>query len=137
MTEEEWFAWANPQALLRYLLGTDAPRVQDVDAFPDLRTSHRKLRLFACACYYRISHLLPHPAARAAVEIAERFTDGAASRGELELAEAGIRAMGDALEPHWRASQGAERVALHPTHAALALAGIICWREAPKAAWYA
>ena len=137
MTEDEWLAWANPQPLLRYLIGTNAPRVQDVDAFPDCRTSQRKLRLFACACYHRIEHLLPHPVARAAVGVAERFTDGTASLGEFELAQARVRAMGDALEAHWRASRGAERIALQPTHAVLALAGVILWRDAPKGAYYA
>ena len=60
MTEAEWLAATDPQPMLRYLIGTNAPRVQDIDAFPDVRTSHRKLRLFACACYHHISHVLPH-----------------------------------------------------------------------------
>jgi hypothetical protein len=137
MTEAEWLASDDPQPMLRYLIGTDAPRVQDVPAFPNSRGSDRKLRLFACACYYRICHLLPHPVAREAVRTAERFADGAASVAEFLAAEAKVRELSNDLEPRWRASVGAERDALYPTHAALALAGISCWWEPQKAAWYA
>jgi hypothetical protein len=137
MTEAEWLAADDPEPMLRYLIGTDAPRVQDIPAFPDSRGSDRKLRLFACACYYRICHLLPHPVARETVQTAERFADGAASVAEFLAAGAKVREQSNDLEPRWRASVGAERAALHPTHAALALAGISCWWEPQKAAWYA
>jgi hypothetical protein len=137
MNESEWLTSSDPQQMLRYLIGADAPRVQAVEEFPDARGSDRKLRLFACACYYRISHLLQDLAARAAVHVAERFADGAASEAEFAKAETTVRELVTALEPRWRASQGAERIALRPTHAALALAGIVCWREPQKAAWYA
>src|SRR5262249_569344 len=89
------------------------------------------------ACYHRISYLLPHPAARAAVQIAEWFADGTASLAEFLEAEAAVRELGNALEPRWRAADGAERIALHPTHEALALGGVVCWWEPQKAAWYA
>ncbi len=137
MTEEEWRAWDDPRPMLRYLIGTDEPRVQDVEAFPDCRTSDRKLRLFACACYYRISPLLPHPVARATVEVAERFADGMVSVADFLAAEARVRELRHDLEPNWRDADERERRALHPTHAALALAGIACWWESQKAAWYA
>jgi hypothetical protein len=137
MSETEWLTSSDPRPMLRYLIGTDEPRVQAVEAFPDARGSDRKLRLFACACYHRVSHLLPHPVARATVQVAERFADGAASVAEFLEAEAFVQALATNLEPLWRASQGAERVILHPTHAALALAGIVCWWEPQKAAWYA
>jgi hypothetical protein len=137
MTEELWLAWADPKPMLRYLIGTDEPRVQDVGAFPDCRTSDRKLRLFACACYHRIGHVLPHPVARSAVHVAERFADGLADLAEFQHAETQVRELANALEAQWRASWGAERIALQPTHAALALAGVVCWRKAPKAAYYA
>jgi hypothetical protein len=123
--------------MLRHLIGTEEPRVQAVEKFPDARGSDRKLRLFACACYHRVSHLLPHPAARATVQVAERFADGTARVAEFLEAEAAVREFGNALEPRWRASDGAERITLHPAHAALALAGIVCWWEPQKAAWYA
>src|SRR5262245_33423960 len=134
MTEAEWLTSSDPRPMLRYLIGTDEPRVQAVEEFPDARGSNRKLRLFACACYHRVSYLLPDPVARATVQIAERFADGTADVGEFLNAEATVRELSAALEPTWRASEGAERVALHPTHAALALAGIVCWREPEKAA---
>src|SRR5437879_10440013 len=70
MTEKEWLGATDPTPLLRYLIGTDAPRVQDVEAFPDARGSDRKLRIFACACYDRICHVLPHPVARDTVRTA-------------------------------------------------------------------
>jgi hypothetical protein len=123
--------------MLRHLIGTEEPRVQAVENFPDARGSDRKLRLFACACYHRIGHLLPHSVARATVQVAERFADGTASVAEFLKTEAAVRQLVTALEPRWRASDGAERITLHPTHAALALAGIVCWCEPQKAAWYA
>ncbi len=137
MTDAEWLTCSDPGPMLRHLIGTEEPRVQAVEQFPDARGSDRKLRLFACACYYRVSHLLPHPAARATVQVAERFADGTASMAEFLKAEAAVRELGNAIEPRWRASDGAERITLHPTHAALALAGVACWREPQKAAWYA
>jgi hypothetical protein len=137
MTEAEWLTKSDPEPMLRHLIGTDEPRVQAVEEFPNARGSDRKLRLFACACYHRVSHLLPDPTSRSTVQIAERFADGAASVAEFLKAEAVVRELMTALEPQWRASDGVERVALHPTQAALALAGIVCWSEPQKAAWYA
>ncbi|HEX4607782.1 MAG TPA: hypothetical protein VH092_06210 [Urbifossiella sp.] len=137
MTEAEWLTSLDPRPMLRYLIGTDEARVQAVEAFPDARGSDRKLRLFACACYHRIAHLLPHAAARATVQVAERFADGTAGVAEFLKADVAVRELRAALEPRWRASRGAERVELHPTQAALGLAGVVCWWEPQKAAWYA
>ena len=47
MTEDDWLACNDPRRMLRFLLGTDHPRVQDVGAFPDCRGSDRRMRLFA------------------------------------------------------------------------------------------
>src|SRR4029450_9954587 len=105
--------------MLRFLLSTDYPRVQDVESFPACKSSDRKLRLFACACYHRIRHLLPNRVAQNAVDVAERFADGRATTEELQQSEDHLRRLFDALEGLWRASQGAERTALQPTHAAL------------------
>src|SRR5262249_38698799 len=137
MTRREWLACTDPNPMLRFLLGTDSPRVQDVEAFPACKGSHRKLRLFACACYARVRHLLPNPLARTAVEVAERCGDGEVAAEDLRLADVRLRESIDALEGRWRASRGAERTALLPEHDALALAGVVCWSEAPKAAYYA
>jgi hypothetical protein len=135
--EGEMTETVRPHTILRYLLGTDAPRVQDVDAFPDARISDRKFRLFACACYHSIRHLLASPLADEAVEVAERFADGLASAAELGHARARLRESLDALEGQWRASRGAERVALQPIHDALALAYQVTDPLAPKGAYYA
>src|SRR4029077_4439132 len=106
MTELEWLNSTRTGPMLRFLIGTDPPRVQDIEAFPDCKGSDRKLRLFACACYHRIRHLLPNPLARAPVEVAERFADGMASLEELQQATARLREPLDALEGRWRASRG-------------------------------
>jgi hypothetical protein len=123
--------------MLRLLLGTDYPRVQDVEAFPDCKGSDRKLRLFACACYSRLRHLLPSKLASDAVEVAERFADGLVTEEELHRADGRLQQRLEELEGPWRASQGAEREALTPTYEALALARVVAWPQAPKAAYYA
>jgi hypothetical protein len=137
VTEAEWLACTDPKPILRFLLGTDYPRVQAVETFPDCLGSDRKLRLFACACYYRIRHLLPDDRARVAVEVAEQVAEGILSTDELQQAEVNVRQPLDALEGQWRASRGAERLALLSTHEAIALALVILWPEAQKAAYYA
>jgi hypothetical protein len=137
MTEAEWLVGTSPQKMLRFLLGTDYPRVQDVESFPACKGSDRKLRVFACACYYRVRHLLPNVLAQAAVEVAERFADATAKREDLQQAEASVWEPLRALEQRWQASRGAERTALQPTHEALALALQVVWAQAPKAAYYA
>jgi hypothetical protein len=137
MTEEQWLVGTDPKPMLRFLLGTNYPRVQAVETFPDCRGSDRKLRLFACACYYRIRHLLPDVRAQVAIEVAEHVADGIRPVDELQRAEAHIREPLDALEGRWRASRGVERIALLPTHEALALALVILWPEPQKAAYYA
>ena len=136
MTEEEWLACEDPKLMLRFLLGTNE-RVQDLVAFPRCKGSARKLRLFACACYHRIRHLLPDELARACVETAERVADGVPPSEEFRQAESRLRERLKPLEERMRVARGKERVALLPTYAALALALQVVLREAPKAAYYA
>lgn len=79
MTEAEWLACTNPDVMLDHL---------------DTGASERKLRLHGCACCRRMAHLLTDERSRAALETAERFADGLASREELTAAhEAALAAI--------------------------------------------
>jgi hypothetical protein len=72
MTEQEWRSCDDPVFMLQNLAhGT---------------VSDRKLRLFACACCRRVWNLLSDARSRTAVDVAERFIEGTASRDELEEA---------------------------------------------------
>jgi hypothetical protein len=76
VTEEEWQTCMTPRKLFEwwaYLKGD----------FP-----HRKRRLLACACCRRIWYGLSHEDSRQAVEVAERYADGKATRDELAAAQA-------------------------------------------------
>jgi hypothetical protein len=69
MTADEWDACDDPTAMLAAV-----------------RLGDRRLRLFAAACCRRIWPLLAEDASRRAVEVAERFADGAATARELRAA---------------------------------------------------
>lgn len=71
MTEEEWLECTYPSKMLAFLRD---------------KGGERKQRLFAVACCYRIWHLLTDTQSRAAVEVAERYADGLADSGQLEVA---------------------------------------------------
>ncbi len=73
MTEAEWLACTDPTEMMYEL-------------FERGRFSPRQERLFSCACCRRIWHLLTDERSRVAVQAAERYTDGRASREELETA---------------------------------------------------
>jgi hypothetical protein len=73
MTEAEWRACTDPTTMLESLRG---------------RASHRKLRLFAVACCRRVWPVLRYGKGQEAVEMAERFADGHASRRALDAARA-------------------------------------------------
>jgi hypothetical protein len=72
MTEAEW-------------LGCNDP-IQMLDFLKD-KSSDRKLRLFSCACCYRIGTLFPDGPALDAVRIAERYADGVATEAERLMAD--------------------------------------------------
>jgi hypothetical protein len=72
LTPEEWARCDDPQRMLAFLrdgLGID-----------------RRLRLFACACCWRLGPILDEERRRCPVEAAERFADGLASEGEMKAA---------------------------------------------------
>lgn len=71
MTEQEWLACTDLTLMSTFLWN---------------RATERKLRLFACACCYRIWHLIQDERSRKAVLVAERHADGFAT--ERELADA-------------------------------------------------
>ena len=73
MTQEEWLVTTQPYRLL-------------CQEFLN-KASSRKRRLFACACVRHIWHLLPSDSCRSAVDVAERFADGLATRRELSDAD--------------------------------------------------
>jgi hypothetical protein len=70
MTEQEWLSSAEPLHLLKWVFAA----------------RRRKSRLFAVACCRRIWHLLVDERSQRAVEVAERYADGAATDQELSAA---------------------------------------------------
>ena len=73
MTEAEWLACPDPQRMLEFLRG---------------KASERKLRLFACGCCYRLHDLWGMMGGcLEAVEFANRYADGGATREDLKLAQ--------------------------------------------------
>src|SRR4051812_20317008 len=71
MTEAEWRTFPYSEAMLKFLRG---------------KASDRKMRLFSVACCRRIWNSLLNERSRQAVEIAERYADGAVTRIELSVA---------------------------------------------------
>jgi hypothetical protein len=64
------------------------PKVSELFDFLEGKVSSRKLRLFGCACCRLWWELITDATARSAVEVAERYADGAATRKELAAARA-------------------------------------------------
>jgi hypothetical protein len=79
MTEAEWLACRDPDALLEFLHAEARARRQP-------QPSRRNLRLFACACCRRAWPAIADDRSRKAVEVAERYADRLATRQELALA---------------------------------------------------
>ena len=68
MNEQEWLECTDPKAMLEFLRG---------------KMSDRKERLFAVACCRRTWELLNDDCHRKALEMGERYADGAATRQDL------------------------------------------------------
>src|SRR5205823_7167481 len=68
MSEQEWLSSTDSQPMLLFLGSTGLDR---------------KLRLFACGCARRVSHLCEHEVPREMLELGERFADGLVSREKL------------------------------------------------------
>jgi hypothetical protein len=71
MTEAEWLSSPGTWPMLEHLWA---------------KVNERKLRLFGCACCYRIWHLMADEEGRMAVAIAERYADGLATDSEMTAA---------------------------------------------------
>src|SRR3954466_13128649 len=84
--------------------------------------SQRKARLFACGAVRRVWHLLTDERSRRAVEVAERYAEGAVPASTLEEAH---RAAWDA---HWKQDEesGSEAVIVFASEAA---AGAARWES--------
>jgi hypothetical protein len=147
MTEAEWLASTDPEAMLRFLLGKPAVRsggllgwlglarqLPEPGTAGEVRTSDRKLRLFACACCRRIWDLLVDERSRQGVEVAERYADGLASEDERKAAEAAAWDGADSILS--KPAVGAARLLRRtdPTGLLLAKGPVPQWRHAAHAA---
>ena len=123
MTEAEWLASADPEAMLRFLDG---------------KVSDRKLRLFACGCCRQVWPLLTAADSRHAVEVAERYADGQAGAKTLAGAKmlagaAAPRTGGAAWAAYWATSPRAA-VSIWNVSAAAADAATLAAATAAKVA---
>ncbi len=86
MTEAEWLACADPVAIAAAVWQT---------------ASDRHVRLIACGCCRRVWDWLVDARSRRAVEVGERFADGAATDEELGRAAWSAEAAAFAIDAKW------------------------------------
>ena len=97
MTEAEWISCEKPDLMLRHLKAIGATRWQRGQR-------RRKLRLLACAAFGQARHLLRPDYGVRAIELAERYADGAVEAAELRQLNQAIRAARlKADTPQWAA----------------------------------
>ncbi|MEI6474578.1 MAG: hypothetical protein WCO75_04225 [Planctomycetota bacterium] len=82
----------------------------------------REIRLYAVWCARQVQHLMTDPRFLAALDVAERFANGEATKAELNAARAAAGAAGDAAEALWGAAGDAAEA---------------LWAAARAAAWAA
>ncbi len=97
MTEAEWPTCLDAERLFTFLQG---------------KVSERKLRLFLVACCRRIIHLMTDLRGLRAIEVAEKYADGHATRRELATARKWVRKATRSVQlPHRNQYRAAEYTA--------------------------
>lgn len=133
MTEMEWHTCGEPESMLSYLRKC---------------AGNRKLRLFAVACCRGIWPLLIDERSRQAVELAEKFADGSASRAEriaartAALAAAQISARDAPTNDrdawwHWRANASSQATAASAAQWSVARSAYEAAYNCSRRTWYA
>lgn len=90
----------------------------------------REIMLYGVWCARQVQHLMTNPRSVAALDVAERFANGAATRDELVSAWA---AAGDAGAAAWAAWAAARAAAWAAARAAWDAAGAAAWEAARNA----
>ncbi len=107
MTEQEWLTSTDPAAMLELYTSDDMPWPAGTTA-PTI--SERKLRLSACAFCRQSWHLLRDDLSKKAIETAEKFADGEATREETFRLASSCMTIARCLMPTWDSSEEADMV---------------------------
>ena len=93
----------------------------------------REIRLYAVWCVRQVQHLMTDPRSLAALDVAEAFANGKATKEELDAARAAAWAAADAADAAWAAARAAAGAAWAAAWAAEAAAEAAEAAEAAKA----